>query len=165
MQVHLRHAEPEDYTSLCSLFDQIDVLHRDQLPHIFQPADGPARERGYYLGLLADGDNALFVAEMDGDLCGVIHAVFRQAPEIPILVPRRYVAIDSIVVKAEFQEHGIGHKLMDKAQEWALQRGAASIELNVYEFNQSAITFYRGLGFETLYRKMSKTLLKPEGLE
>ena len=47
---------------------------------------------------------------------------------------------------------------MDEAQVWAIAKGAASIELNVYEFNQAAISFYERLGYQTLSRKMSKEL-------
>ncbi len=49
---------------------------------------------------------------------------------------------------------------MDKMQEWAIARGATSIELNVYEFNVTAISFYERLGYQTFSRKMSKELKK-----
>jgi diamine N-acetyltransferase len=47
---------------------------------------------------------------------------------------------------------------MDKVHEWAIAKGATAIELNVYEFNKTAISFYQRLGYETLSRKMSKVL-------
>ncbi|OQA95517.1 MAG: Acetyltransferase (GNAT) family protein [Chloroflexi bacterium ADurb.Bin222] len=49
--------------------------------------------------------------------------------------------------------------LMGTVYEWALTKGASSIELNVYEFNKAAIAFYEKLGYETLSRKMSKALV------
>ena len=49
---------------------------------------------------------------------------------------------------------------MDKMQEWATTKGATSIELNVYEFNKTAISFYERLGYQTLSRKMSKEITK-----
>jgi ribosomal protein S18 acetylase RimI-like enzyme len=51
---------------------------------------------------------------------------------------------------------------MDKMQEWAIARGATSLELNVYEFNETAISFYERLGYQTLSRKMSKELTKDQ---
>ena len=48
--------------------------------------------------------------------------------------------------------------LMHKMQAWAIEKGATSIELNVYEFNETAISFYEKLGYRTLSRKMSKEL-------
>lgn len=158
MEVNIRNAVAEDYPALCELFDGVDALHRDNLPHIFQRPDGSIRDQEYFLGLMADENVGLFVAEIDGELIGFIHVIIRDAPPLPIFVPRRYAIIDSLGVKTEAQGRGIGRKLMDIAREWALAKGATAIELNVYEFNQTAIAFYQKLGYCTLSRKMIKRL-------
>ena len=160
MEISVRKATAEDYNSLCELFDEIDALHRDNLPHIFQKPGSVAREQDYYLGLVADENVALFVSEAGEKLVGFVHAIIRDTPAFPIFVPRRYAIVDGIVVKSGFQNHGIGKILMDKMQEWAIARGATSIELNVYEFNETAISFYERLGYQTLSRKMSKEIKK-----
>lgn len=158
MTINVHKATTSDYNALCELFDGIDAFHRDNLPHIFQKPKGAVREQEYYSGLIADEGVGLFVAEADGKLVGFIHVIIKETPAIPIFVPRRYAIVDSIFVKPEFQNHGIGRTLMDKMQEWAITKGAVSIELNVYEFNQTAISFYEKLGYHTLSRKMSKDL-------
>jgi len=160
MEISVRKATAEDYNSLCELFNEIDALHRDNLPHIFQKPNGAAREKDYYLGLIADEHVALLVAEAGENLVGFVHAIVRDTPAMPVFVPRHYAIVDGIVVKSGFQKHGIGKVLMDKMQEWAVARGAASIELNVYEFNETAISFYERLGYHTVSRKMSKELGK-----
>jgi ribosomal protein S18 acetylase RimI-like enzyme len=68
------------------------------------------------------------------------------------------VVVDTLVVKEGFRQQGIGQKLMDKVHQWAISRGANEVELNVYEFNQEAMAFYRQLGYETISQKMSKPL-------
>ena len=157
MTISVRKATTNDYNTLCELFDEIEALHRDNLPHIFQKPRGSVREK-YYSGLMADENVSLFVAEAGGKLVGFVHAIVRDTPAIPVFVPRRYAIVDSIVVKSEFQNHGTGRILMDKMQEWAIAKGAVSIELNVYEFNETAISFYERLGYQTFSRKMSKDL-------
>ena len=160
MEISVRKATAEDYNSLCELFNEIDALHRDNLPHIFEKPNGAAREKDYYLGLIADENLALLVAEAGEKLVGFVHVIVRDTPAMPVFVPRHYAIVDGIVVKSGFQKHGIGKVLMDKMQEWAIARGAASIELNVYEFNETAISFYQRLGYQTVSRKMSKELGK-----
>jgi ribosomal protein S18 acetylase RimI-like enzyme len=135
-------------------------LHRDNLPHIFQKPSGAAREQDYYSGLIADENGALLVAEVGEKLVGFVHAIVRDAPAIPVFVPRRYAIVDGIGVKSGFQNRGIGRILVGKMQEWAIAKGATSIELNVYEFNEIAISFYERLGFQAFSRKMSKELKK-----
>lgn len=158
MTINVRKATPNDYNTLCDLFDEMDALHRNNLPHLFQKPSGSVREQEYYSGLIADENTGLFVAEADKKLVGFIHAIVRDTPAFPVFVPRRYAIVDGIVVKSEFQNRGTGRILMDKIQEWAIAKGAASIELNVYEFNKTAISFYERLGYQTFSRRMGKEL-------
>jgi len=160
MEINVRRATLDDYDSLCVLFDEIDAMHRDKLPHIFQKPSGAVRDKDYYSGLIADENVALFVAEAGEKLVGFVHVIASNSPAFPVFVPRRYTIVDSIVVKSEFQSLGIGRILMDKMQEWAIAKGAKTIELNVYEFNETAISFYERLGFQTFSRRMRKEIKK-----
>ena len=158
MELTIRKATLDDYNAVCELFDEIDALHRDNLPHIFQKTDGTAREQAYYADQIADENIALLLAEVGVELVGVVHAIIRDAPDFPIFMPRCYAVVDSLVVKSGFQHHGIGKALMEKMHDWAAAKGAASIELNVFEFNHNAILFYEILGYQALSRKMSMDL-------
>jgi len=100
----------------------------------------------------------VFVAEADGQMIGAVHLVIRETPDIPILVPRRYAMIDNLIVRQAFRRSGVGKALMEQAQRWARQKGAQQIELNVWEFNESAIAFYKTLGYKTSSSKMSKAV-------
>ena len=160
MRVSVRKATADDYNALCDLFDEVDALHRDNLPHRFQQPSGPARERDDYLRLITDDDVALLVGAVGGSTVGFVHAMIREPPGMPMFVRRRYAVIENLVVKSEFRKQGIGRILVDEVQEWAIAKGARSIELNVYEFNETAISFYEGLGYRNLSRKMSKELKK-----
>jgi ribosomal protein S18 acetylase RimI-like enzyme len=158
MEINIRKATSQDYDGFCELVDTIDALHREQLPDMFQKPAGPSREKEYYLDLIADENVGLFLAEAGGKLAGYAHILIKEAPAIPIFVPRRYAVIDAIVVDPRYRNQGAGARLMDEMHAWAVAQGAASIELNVYEFNQNAIRFYQNLGFQTFSRKMRKKL-------
>jgi ribosomal protein S18 acetylase RimI-like enzyme len=158
MTINIRRAASDDYNAVCELFDEIDAYHRDHLPHLFQPPIGPVRELDYFSWLVSDENVGFFVAEAGEKLVGLIHALVKDTPDIPILVPRRYAIVDTLVVNSDYQNQGIGRKLMDKIQEWVIAKGATSVELSVYEFNQAAIAFYESIGYHSLSRKMSKNL-------
>jgi ribosomal protein S18 acetylase RimI-like enzyme len=160
MKTHIRKATVNDYDNLCELFNEVDTLHRVNLPHIFQKPNGAAREKDYYLGLVADENIGLFVVEMDEKLIGFVHVLVRDTPVFPIIISQHHAVIDGIAVKSDFQNHGIGKMLMEKAQEWAMTNGAVFIELNVYEFNQNAISFYERLGYQISSRRMRKKIDK-----
>lgn len=158
MDFQIRKARLEDYGALCQLFDQIDELHRSSLPHIFRKPAGPPREREYFQGLLEDPDIRFLLADSEFGPVGFVHGALRETPSFELLVPARFVVVDSIVVHHRFQGQGIGRKLMTAVEEWAAQAGADYMELNVFEFNTAAKAFYKNLNYETLSSKMRKSL-------
>ena len=158
MTLTIREASMQDYSRLCEMMDQVDDLHRRSLPHLFRKPSGAVREVDYIRSLLEDANTALFVADPGEQLAGFVHVYVRDTEPIPIRVQRRYAVIDDVGVRPEFQHRGIGRALMNKALDWALSRGAESVELSVYEFNHEAMAFYDKLGFQTLSRRMSKSL-------
>lgn len=156
MEWSIREAVASDYDDLCVLFDEGDTFHRENLPTIFQKPRGGIRDKEYVLGLIADETIGLFVAQAGRRLVGLICVMIKESSDIPILVRRRYAVIDNVVVDEAFRRAGIGRALMENTHKWAEAKGAESIELNVWEFNQGAIEFYRTLGYATVSRKMRK---------
>jgi ribosomal protein S18 acetylase RimI-like enzyme len=55
--------------------------------------------------------------------------------------------IERIYVKKEFQKHGLGKQLMNKAVEIAEEQKKKRIWLGVWEENENAIAFYQKKGF------------------
>jgi ribosomal protein S18 acetylase RimI-like enzyme len=158
MAVTIRRATAQDYEAVCEIIEQVDALHREALPHIFRESGGPVRERVYMLDLLADEDHGLFVVEVERQVVGFLHVTVRDAPPIPILVPRRVAVVDNIAVKEAHRRAGLGRALMSRAEQWAQAKGAVEVELNVYEFNETAIAFYERLGYQAFSRRMGKRL-------
>jgi GNAT superfamily N-acetyltransferase len=154
----IRQATIADYDALCRVLDAGDALHRERLPNVFQKPEGPVRQRDYIIELIDDPNAGLFVAEREGHLLGALNVLLRTAPDIPLLVPRRYAVVDNVVVHRSARRTGIGRALMDAAHRWAREHGLDTVELNVFEFNQEAIQFYENLGYETVSRKMTKRL-------
>ena len=166
MRFSIRAATEDDIDALNQIIGDVDALHREHLPHIFQEPDGPARDREYMLGVLADESCGFFVAEAEepiasrteGAILGFVQLTIRDTPPIPILVPRRIAFVETLAVREDARRAGIGRALMDQAERWVEESGATEIDLNVHEFNQVAIGFYHSLGYTTSSRRMSKRL-------
>jgi ribosomal protein S18 acetylase RimI-like enzyme len=154
----IREANPEDYESLCEVFSEIDTLHRGALPHVYRKPDGPGRSEEYISSVIADENTALFVAQSDGGIVGLVQILLREASDISIMVPRRYATIGTLVVKRGFRRSGVGRALMERAHQWAQARGASQVELGVWEFNKGARAFYERLGYSTASRRMCRVL-------
>jgi diamine N-acetyltransferase len=55
--------------------------------------------------------------------------------------------IERIYIKNQFQKHGLGKYLLNKAMEIAIEHNKKKIWLGVWEKNENAIAFYKKLGF------------------
>jgi len=166
MQFAIRAATARDLDALLPIIDEVDALHREHLPHIFRKPEGPPRDQAYLLGVLADESYALFVAHaegpalsnVEGEILGFVQVAIHDALPYPILVPRRVANVENLAIREGFRRAGVGRALMRQAERWAEDRGASEIELSVYQFNQSAMSFYRELGYSTSLRRMGKRL-------
>jgi len=158
VNVRIRAVTAEDYDRLCPLFEEVDRLHRRRLPDRFRSPEGTPRPREDLLRLIGDPEVGLFAAEVDGRCAGCVHVALARTPDSPVYVPCRYALIDEVVVASAFRHQGIGRALMEHAHSWARSKGAARIELNVYEFNSAAIRLYRRMGYADLRRTMSMRL-------
>ncbi|QQZ09945.1 GNAT family N-acetyltransferase [Heyndrickxia vini] len=55
--------------------------------------------------------------------------------------------IERIYIKRNFQKHGLGKVLLNKALEMALESNKKKVWLGVWEKNENAIAFYKKMGF------------------
>lgn len=158
MTISIRAAESRDYDDLCALCEQVDALHRENLPYRYQKPQGPVRDKDYILALIADGEVGFFVAKAVGVIIGFVNAAICDSPPISILVPRRYAVVDNLVVDPRFQRAGVGRALMAQVHRWAEVQGATEVELTVYDFNETALGFYERLGYRALSSRMYRRL-------
>ena len=158
MQFGIREAKISDYRGLCEMYREVDSLHAQAVPDVIRMAEGRARSRQYIAHLIRDKDALLLLAESEGSPAGFVCAFLKTVPDIPVVVPRRYISVDCLGVRPDFRRHGVGEALMRAVHDWALRRDVDKVELNVWEFNTNALAFYEQLGYETSSRRMWITL-------
>jgi len=156
MGIVVRVVTEADYEDIWRLFEELDELHRVAVPQVFRLSEGPARPKEHIYGVLSDDNATLLVAEDNGRLVGLIEAAVRESAPVPIMVPRRYGYIENIVVLNTSHRHGIGKKLMAAAEQWAKNKGASAIELNVWDFNDRAKAFFTSMGYVMASHRMWK---------
>src|SRR5262245_59072157 len=159
----VRLAEQQDVAALSDLYVELHAFHVDHLPDRLRVGDAapdrsdPALEQGIRR-ILADADSAIFVAEIDGQVVGLAEMSVREPEPKPLRVTRRYAHLQSLVVSRRFRHLGIGIRLIEAAQHWAKERGAAEMQLDLWEFAAGPLSFYEALGYRTLKRTMVKPL-------
>lgn len=159
MRSILRPLTLDDYAAYLERVEELDAFHREALPDFFRACEGePARSVEYLQAQLGDPDVLLLGAWVDGELAGFAHALLRVIEQRWITVGRREVIIDNLAVCPRWQRRGIGAALVDAVAEWARQRGAQRLELDVWEANAGALSFYEDVGFVPQRRRLTRGL-------
>jgi ribosomal protein S18 acetylase RimI-like enzyme len=153
----IRVATSNDYEATCALFDGLDALHREHVPWLFRaPADRP-RSQARFAELVSSERSSLLLAEAGG-IVGLATVRLQSAPPFPVFIPQDWGVIDDIVVLPAWRRRGIGARLARAAESWANERGAAWVELGVYDFNTEARAFYAALGYLPVWTKLRRPL-------
>lgn len=100
--------------------------------------------------VLGNKNHDAFVAELDKHVIGWIGV----SQSIKIEVPP-YCEIHGLVVDDNFRNYGIGKKLIEKAKQWARERGNIRLKLQCNVIRKETHLFYEHLGFkETKQQKV-----------
>ena len=83
------------------------------------------------------GADVVFVAELDGHPAG--HVAVRQVAGA--------IVVDQLVVDEASQGVGVGNRLLDWVEGYALSRGAPLVRIEVEDGNERAQDFYRRRGY------------------
>ncbi len=99
--------------------------------------------RGRLERLLDSPGDAIFVAESDdGGLIGWVHGVLSQ-----FLESEYRLEVGGLVVDERLHRKGIGRALMERVENWALERGATHIIIRSRSTRTEAHHFYEKLGY------------------
>lgn len=105
-----------------------------------------------------DPNEAMFVLEQDGELCGFIWAALMST-----LVDPRVGYIKNVYVAPHLRGEGQAGRLMEAVERWLAERGGVEkIMLDASMCNQRAIAFYRKMGYEIERVRMVKRRDAPE---
>ena len=78
----VREVTKKDYEHLCEVFKEGDFIHQEALPHIFREPDGPGRTREFVSAIISNKNAALFVADNDDEIIGLVYVCIQDTPNI-----------------------------------------------------------------------------------
>lgn len=152
-----REALLADIPAICSLGEEVNLLHHEAWPHIFSAAGDPMRHASHWRQSIGGEESTTYVCEEDGSLLGFVTVlVVRDAS--PLLQPAPYARVGTVSVAASRRGAGIGTALMRLAERWASHRGILDLRLHVWSFNERAMALYTEMGYEVRSHVLGKRL-------
>lgn len=146
-EIAIREGGPSDHHRAASVIRETFDYHLHALPHIFRATDDPPPTEVYIDDLVSSGSGAFLLAEHEGTPVGIATVRLLETREVSFLVARRWAQVETLGVLERWRGHGVGRKLMNACEEWALGRGTREVQLTVWAFNLEAMQFYRTLGY------------------
>jgi GNAT superfamily N-acetyltransferase len=101
----------------------------------------------------------LFVAEVDQGVVGFVGVVVGGSPPEPDEEQSPYGCVSDLVVLSAYRGLGIGRALLERAETYARNSGAALLGINVFTRNQAAAQLYREFGFNDYRIQLIKRLI------
>ena len=146
--MNIRKAIPEDALLLSDLSRDVQRLHARNYADIFKMPDSPDFAISFFDEMLADPAVSIFIAEEISEAIGYIFCKLIQRPENPFTFATRSLLVEHISVRPAARGKGVGTALIKKAEILAKGLGVQQIQLDSWEFNTNAHSFFEGLGFQ-----------------
>ncbi len=155
--MEIRFAKETELDRVNEIRKQVNDVHVAGKPEVFKP--GFSKELQDFIKVIWDDpEQEIVVAVEDDEICGfaILHHI--NKPENPFMWERDFLDIDEFCVDEKHRRKGVATKLIDFIKKYAKEKGYGRLELNMWEFNESALEFYESVGFET-YRRYMEIML------
>ncbi len=158
-RINIRHAQPTEFEALCALIAELDRVHILGRPDVFRKPRGATREVAVIESLIAGPDSAILVADhASKGLAGLVILIKKSVADCVVRDARSFVEVDNLIIRPEMRHRGVARSLMAASRAWAESHGIFSLELSAWSFNTSAIAFYKAIGFQPAFERLSLSL-------
>lgn len=141
----IRRAEEKDIPKIGELLSQVDLVHHQGRPDIFNI--GRKYSEAELQALLQDDKRPILVSvDAQDQVQGYCFCILQQHVNHPVLTDIKTLYIDDLCVDEGLRGKHIGKELYEAAVQLAKQQGCYNVTLNVWSCNASAMKFYASCG-------------------
>lgn len=153
MNILIREATEIDYPAINKMLLKLQNYHSENVPTIYKKLD-TFFTFDEYLKILEDRNVYFILATLDNEVIGLICLSFNEKLS-KYEYQRKQIWIEGIYIKTKYRRKGIAQKLVNEAINKAKFLNAQSIELMIWNFNETSKKF-----FENFFKVRSLVLTK-----
>ncbi|OFU49038.1 MULTISPECIES: GNAT family N-acetyltransferase [Aerococcus] len=143
----IRFAQKQDITDILKLLAQVNLIHHQARPDILKKGTKYTYEE--VATIIDNPQRPILVAVEDNHVLGYMFGIFQETTEDNILVAEKSLYIDDICIDQDARGKHVGQALYQATKDLATDTGCRRITLNVWDFNDSAKSFYKKMGMQT----------------
>ncbi|HIU76365.1 MAG TPA: GNAT family N-acetyltransferase [Candidatus Pelethocola excrementipullorum] len=143
----IRTIDTHDYEELLLLVNHLHSLHVQNRPDIYQNASC-AFTPDEFENRLNNPNNITLVAQVDGQIAGLCMALIKNGTDNNLVVSHKTLFIEDVCVHPSFRRLHVGTLLLNHVESMAKALGIERIDLSVWSFNETALSFYSSWGMK-----------------
>ena len=152
-EICIRYAQRDELDLVNMIRKQVNDLHVNGRPDIFRP--GFCDELKNHINEKFDRADSDVIVALEGDeIAGFATVEYIERPESAYNLGRSIYRVEEFGVDINHQRKGIGTKLIAFIGQEAKRKGFDRVDLDMWQFNETALKFYEDLGFTTYRRYM-----------
>lgn len=151
----IRKADFSDLESFLKLNREIQSLHSEALPRLFKPAEEMEINTARFESMISNQNTWIFMAEENGTPIGYIFCEIVEHKSNPVFHDHKKVYINHIGVSKQVKKRGIGTSLLKYVLKKAHDENINRVELDVWNFNAAAKSFFKKNGFSVFNERMA----------
>jgi ribosomal protein S18 acetylase RimI-like enzyme len=143
----IRKANKEDIRGMIALLYQVNAVHHGIRPDLFK-SNTPKYNEQELETILNDSSKPIFVYEAENRILGHAFCQITEVKDNRLLQDIKTLYIDDICIDETVRGKHIGTALFEYVRDYAKSIGCYNVTLNVWEGNDSALSFYRKMGMQ-----------------
>lgn len=147
LQTKIRKMTESDYPLVLDMTNRLHAMHVENRPDIYKAVSTSLTPEDFR-EIISDPLCIAVIAEWEGHTAGYGMAKLRKTAANPILVTHKTLYIDDIFVYPAFRHRHIGHEILLFFEYAGKRAGAERMDLTVWPFNESAVSFYKNHGMK-----------------
>ena len=156
--MQIREVKVEDIEQIIVILEQISEMHYKNRPDIFKKKSKDEIKKNI-IEMINDENRKVIVATDETlKIYGLVIYNIKEVKEHINLSDSKVLWIEELGVDESYRKNGIGKMLMEKFEEDAKMLDCKRIELNCWDFNNNAISFYERFGMKTQRKIMEKEI-------
>lgn len=152
----IRPAQSKDLEQLNALMFCLHDFHHNNASEDIKTATEIEQDKSI-ARYLDDPECLVYVAESEGDIVGFITGHFCELVSV-VSKPIQMGSVDELFVVESFRNQDIAGKLIDRMEQTFEDYGVKKVFVEVWHFNQSAVSFYKKKGFQHHIHWLCKSL-------
>ena len=146
----IRTATTGDIGVLVALNAFVQALHAEAHPDIFIEEPDPVPVSGWFAAAIADPNQRVWLAELDGNTAGYLVLRVIRRPPNPFKFADPHGLVDQIGIDPRTRRRGLGRALIETARRFLRDQGITRMRAEHWAFNHGAAAFFAGEGLEPL---------------